>query len=314
MKKRNIAFGVGAALIGTMIGIERCLGKKEIKQIKEYGTKIESGHGRMNTLVLGEGDETIVLLSGYGTASPILDFKPLAQKLAVSFRVVILEYLGYGCSEDTTLNRSVENICSEIHSVMKRLKVEHFWLMPHSISGVYALAYANLYPEELDGVLAIDTSIPEQTDYMSASFDIYFSKLLDWLSLTRPLLKLKPQMFLPEEGVYEKEDRKQMKLRLMRHGTSKAIANEGKQINKNMLQCRLLSFPKDLPVLMFVSDGNIKMTKGWWQTLHEKQIASLTNKEMKILKGSHYLHWSNSDIMAEEAKRFIQNHLIKRNA
>ena len=80
-----------------------------------------------------------------------------------------------------------------------------------------------------------------------------------------------------------------------------------------MLQCRLLSFPKDLPVLMFVSDGNIKMTKGWWQTLHEKQIASLTNKEMKILKGSHYLHWNNSDIMAEEAKRFIQNHLIKRN-
>ena len=50
----------------------------------------------MNLFIEGSGDKTIVVMSGAGVPSPVLEYKPLADRLSGRYRVVIIEKFGYG--------------------------------------------------------------------------------------------------------------------------------------------------------------------------------------------------------------------------
>lgn len=55
----------------------------------------------MNVLIQGQGTETVVLLPGFGTGTPALDFKPLVEELSPFYKVVVIEPFGYGLSDIT---------------------------------------------------------------------------------------------------------------------------------------------------------------------------------------------------------------------
>ncbi len=55
------------------------------------GTMVKADGGEMCVYTEGEGEHTIVFMSGYGTPSPILDFKPLYNRLSDDFRIVVVE-------------------------------------------------------------------------------------------------------------------------------------------------------------------------------------------------------------------------------
>ena len=48
-----------------------------------------------------ENQKTIVLLSGWGTKNPNDDFKCLIDELHKNFKFVVLDYFGYGNSDET---------------------------------------------------------------------------------------------------------------------------------------------------------------------------------------------------------------------
>lgn len=58
----------------------------------------------MNVLIQGEGKQTIVLIPGFGTGAPALDFKPLIDELSPFYKVVAVEPFGYGLSDETKKN------------------------------------------------------------------------------------------------------------------------------------------------------------------------------------------------------------------
>lgn len=41
--------------------------------------------------------------------------------------------------------------------------------MPHSISGIYSLYYANKYPDEIQSVVGIDFTLPQALAYFNES-------------------------------------------------------------------------------------------------------------------------------------------------
>lgn len=89
----------------------------------------------MHIYIKGEGDNTIVLMSGLGTAAPALDFEPLLNELAKENKVVVVEGFGYGWSELTEKERTVENIVEELRIALKQSDIHGpYILMPHSVS------------------------------------------------------------------------------------------------------------------------------------------------------------------------------------
>lgn len=301
----NTMLFTAGTLAATTV-IDRVLTEKEKEAFQPYGFKVQTPQGGMNVAIEGNQGPVIVLLSGYGTAAPILDFKPLSKELSRFAKVVTLEYLGYGCSDQIARSRTLQHIAEEIHEVMQRLNINQYYLMPHSISGVYALYYVNRYPEEVLGVFGIDTSIPSQIDYVDSEKENQVMTVVKKLGLLRVLDLISPGVLSPNNENYDEKDRYWLKRMSLWIDDNPALQDEGKRIKENFNACRSYHYPKDLPVLMFLSTQTSDMTKGWWEELHEKQIEGMTQARILKLEGKHYLHWSNSAVMAEEVKKFIR--------
>ena len=75
-----------------------------------------------------------------------------------------MEPFGYGLSDQVDTERSIENIIEELHTCLEEIGVHQYYLMAHSISGLYSLYYANTYPEEIHGFIGIDSSVPKQNE------------------------------------------------------------------------------------------------------------------------------------------------------
>lgn len=300
----NTALFASGALCATVV-TDRALEKKEKENFIQYGFKVGTRYGGINVDIQGEKGPFIILLSGYGTASPILDFKPLAKELSRFAKVVTIEYLGYGYSDRTERVRTMHNINDEVHEVLQRMNINKYWLMPHSISGVYCLDYVRRYSDEVQGLLMIDPSHPEQVDYFGVSAETKVLPVLKALGMLRIIDALLPGKFSPESNDYDPEDLKQIKAMHLWHENNFALKDEGERLVDHMNACRDVPFPKDLPVLMFISSENVEMTKGWWEDLHKKQLSSTQYGKMVIVEGSHYLHWTKSAELAKESKQFI---------
>ena len=120
--------------------------KREIPKIQAaYGNAVKVNGKKMTVEIAGlqaEESPVIVLLPGLGSPSPVLEFRPLAEKLGKTYKVITVEPFGYGLSDPADTERSIENIVEELHACLEEIGVHRYYLMAHSISGLYSLYYA----------------------------------------------------------------------------------------------------------------------------------------------------------------------------
>lgn len=292
------------------------------------GQTVVVNNAKMRVYVTGKGNETIVMLSGLGTVSPINDFMPLAEMLGKNYKVAIVEYLGYGFSEDTNVDRTNENIINEVRSALKQVNLKPpYILMPHSMSGVYSLYYAKTYPNEVKGIIGIDQSMPNQTKYIAngkgsgtEKIDAILSKVMDFTGISRIIAKT-PVFdeyinLLNAGGYYSKEQIEEIKEVYSEHSISNAVINESNHITSNNKQLYDVRYPENLPVLSFLSSEGVnlvkelvekkEMDKGW-DELHKEVITNPSIQKIICLDGSHYLHWTNAEKIAEMTKEFLDS-------
>lgn len=113
---------LGITLAST--GANAFLEQQERSSIAKYGELVEVAGGSLNVVRAGtEGGQPLVLLSGLGTIAPALDFAPLIRELD-AYDVIVVEGFGYGSSDMSARDRTVENISTELHEAS-----------PHSTSG-----------------------------------------------------------------------------------------------------------------------------------------------------------------------------------
>lgn len=294
-----IFLGLIAATMSGIYIVNQISLRNEASRIEVYGEKIKVFDGTMNVLVEGQGKETIVLLPGYGTASPGLDFKPLSSELKKDYQVVTIEPFGYGLSSGTKRERSAKNMTEEIHTVVEKLNIDSFILMGHSIAGIYGLKYVNNYPENVQAFVGIDTSLPNQP---WTGFDDRLPNFIQKSGLMRVLVKLSPESF-NVEGIHDKTY-EQLRMLNLKNLSNDTVRKEGKALDKSFEESKKIAFPKNLPVLLFVAKEN-EGTLDNWLELHEEQAESVTKGEVVELSGTHYLHHNQSKLIAEELKKFM---------
>lgn len=73
--------------------------KKESALRSPLGQIVEVDGHNMSVYIEGEGETTLVFMSGGGTCCPILDFKSLYSLLGDNYKVAVVEKFGYGFSD-----------------------------------------------------------------------------------------------------------------------------------------------------------------------------------------------------------------------
>ncbi|MEI4770047.1 alpha/beta hydrolase [Psychrobacillus sp. FJAT-51614] len=308
---RNILLAIVAALVIWFI-LSNVMTIYEQNKYPAIGNLVEVDGKSMHVYTKGEGNNTIVLLSGLGTAAPTLDFEPLINELAKNNKVVVVESFGYGWSDITDKERTVENIVEETRTALKKLNINGpYILMPHSISGIYSIYYANRYPEEVKAIIGIDPTLPQAFEYFGESVP-NMPKYLSYVAptgLARLALYLTPDNFLPisEKGTYTEENLRMTKAISAWKGYNKNVVNETNEINSNIDKTIDMTFPSDLPVMIFTTKEEKGNEEGKSNiSFYKAQKQNIDVNKLVTIEGHHYLHWTNYMKMSEHVDEFTE--------
>ncbi|MEL1245215.1 alpha/beta hydrolase [Flavobacterium sp. DGU11] len=93
----------------------------------------------------------IVLLHGFLENSTMWDF--FAGEFAKKYRVITIDLLGHGQTECLGYIHTMEDMADAVQFVLHELRIRKAIFMGHSMGGYVALAFAELYPEMVKGIV-----------------------------------------------------------------------------------------------------------------------------------------------------------------
>ncbi|WP_104063748.1 alpha/beta fold hydrolase [Arthrobacter sp. 4R501] len=316
-KRRSRGLRAIAAVALTVVGlvIASTLANLIIEGVERsnstaYGERIQIGPGTINVSRTGETGPTLVLLSGLGTPAPALDFAPLIRELH-GYQIVVVEGFGYGYSDMTARPRTIENTSDELHELLSKLAITGpYVLVGHSIAGFSTLYYANKYPGEVSAVIGIDPTVPTGTTAPTerpAPAELppsgnFWERIPSTIGLVRWAAAL--GLTDPAGDGYIAAERDQMRMLQSWNFGNQALTDETNRIGENALKLQALRYPDQLPVLEFLARETIQQQPEW-QAVHERQLLNVTRRELVILDGPHYLHWTHSKEMAKRIDEFL---------
>ena len=102
--------------------------------------KIKVKDININYIQYGSGSD-VVLLHGWG--QNIAMMKPIGDRLQKNHRITILDFPGFGESEEPKTALTVYDYCEILEELLKKLKVKKPVIMGHSFGGRIAIIYAS---------------------------------------------------------------------------------------------------------------------------------------------------------------------------
>ena len=216
-----LLFGVGIIIL-LLIVITLYHAYKLRTEAKEYpapGELVQIDNNKIHIYSEGQGDITLIFMSGSGTSSPTIDFKPLWLKMTDDYRIVVIEKFGYGWSESSSSPRDIDTMLNETRKAL-HLSGENgpYVLVPHSMSGLEAIYWAQKYPDEVKAIIGLDPAIPDV--YLNSYFklptksEIYFMFLISRMGLARFMgsQELEKNIPLINSKVLSKKDKEKLKV------------------------------------------------------------------------------------------------------
>ena len=107
-----------------------------------------------------EGGPTVILESGLGTMSA--DWANVQPEVAKATRVCAYDRAGTGWSEPGPTPRDPKQIARELHTLLGVAGIDGpYVLVAQSFGGLYVRMYADMYPNEVAGMVLVDSSHPD---------------------------------------------------------------------------------------------------------------------------------------------------------
>lgn len=123
------------------------------------GRLIDVGGHRLHLHCTGSGSPTVVLQPGGGDFSSVMGW--IAPAVASDTRVCVYDRAGRGWSEPADSPQDATKIATDLHTLLQRGDVPGpYVLAGHSFGGLYVLTYADRYPDEVAGMVLVDSTNP----------------------------------------------------------------------------------------------------------------------------------------------------------
>jgi pimeloyl-ACP methyl ester carboxylesterase len=103
----------------------------------------------------------IVLLHGFLENQSM--WNALVPVLSQKYRVITIDLLGHGQTEPMGYLQTMEDNADAVHEVLSSLRLRKAVFIGHSMGGYVALAYAELYPESVKGLVLLNSTAKEDS-------------------------------------------------------------------------------------------------------------------------------------------------------
>jgi pimeloyl-ACP methyl ester carboxylesterase len=128
---------------------------------------------------------TVVLLHGFCESKTI--WGAASSYLSEEYQAISLDLAGFGDSPSWDFSYSIEDLADGVHETLQELGIEKAVFIGHSLGGYVSLAYAEKYPQNLQGLCLVNSLVFADTEEKKANRN----KLIESLNNygTAPFLK-----------------------------------------------------------------------------------------------------------------------------
>jgi pimeloyl-ACP methyl ester carboxylesterase len=152
-------------LVGCLVfssGYHTLASSSDLKRYPAPGELIDVGGHRLHIYCIGEGEPTVVMeagMSGWST-----DWTLVQPEITKATRVCTYDRAGYGWSDSGPLPRDSRQVATELHTLLSRSGIDgNIILVGHSLGGLFVQYYARVHPEQIAGIVLVDSVHPEQS-------------------------------------------------------------------------------------------------------------------------------------------------------
>jgi pimeloyl-ACP methyl ester carboxylesterase len=145
-----------ASVGGGIVAVQQAAG---LQARRTPGQLVDIGGHRLHLHCLGTGSPTVVLEPGSGATST--DMHWIAPAVARDTRVCTYDRAGRGFSEDAKGPQDGARIAADLHTLLDRAHVPGpYVLAGHSFGGLYILSFAAQFPDQVAGLVLLDSTSP----------------------------------------------------------------------------------------------------------------------------------------------------------
>jgi pimeloyl-ACP methyl ester carboxylesterase len=171
--------GLVAALVGVGMSSRRG---------SQADAMVDIGGYKLHLSCAGQGSPTVLLEAGNGPTSA--GWAWVQPELAETARVCSYDRAGIGRSEQSPNPRDAHHIGLELHQLLDAAGVDRpLVLVGHSYGGLYVRQYAAMYPEEVAGMVLVDSAHPDQWTRHPAAAEQFTSMVA---SMAQPITAAAP--------------------------------------------------------------------------------------------------------------------------
>lgn len=254
------------------------------------GPNVDIGGHSLHISCLGQGRPTVILDAGLGGTS--LDWILVQGRLAAHTRVCAYDRAGMGRSDPGPEPRSPARIADELSQLLKTAAVPGpYVLVAHSLSGKSARLFAAAHPEDVVGMVLVDTrsekidaeTTPEEAEAFAAA--LKRQALLLTLARKLGLVRLLGSILTEEQGmppgVATEMALLQTQPQSLRTTTAEGLARSA---NDRALAGALLG---EVPLVVIAAEDSMARIPGW--AAAQAELATLSRAgRLVIAEGSSH--------------------------
>lgn len=264
------------------------------------GQMVDVDGTRLHLYCLGEGSPTVILETGLG--DNVLGWTLVHARLAESTRVCAYDRPGLGWSESRNRIIPSREVAQTLHNLLQNAGIPGpYILVGHSMGGLHVRSFARLYPEEVDGLVLVDSSHENQLDATHADetienilLPLKACQAVAPLGMIRLVRSIAPQ---PEKTLFPPQQAR-ARLALQNHtDLCHIIANEYRAVRTDTAQPAPPAPLGDLPLVVITAGIG---TDARWNGLQDQLAGLSTNSTHLIAEQSpHYIQFYQPELILD---------------
>lgn len=164
MKVRQLArfFAVVAGALALVSAAYQAAGEaRDRRRYQPYGRLVDVGGHRLHIRCVGDGSPAVVIVPALGAYSAA--WLEVQDALAAETKVCVYDRPGLGWSDPVAAWPSAAGMARDLHDLLQGAGIAPpFVLAGHSMGGLVARMFTQLYPGDVAGLALVDSSHPEQ--------------------------------------------------------------------------------------------------------------------------------------------------------
>jgi len=249
------------------------------------GTSYDVGGRTLHLHCTGMGSPTVVLESGLGEMSA--NWARIAPAVSGTTRVCAYDRAGQGWSDDADTPQDGRAVAHDLHALLTAAgETGPVVLVGHSIGGVYAMTYTARYPDEVAGLVLLDSSTPYQFDL--AGYATQYGMMRRGYAVAQTASRLGLGLLIPHSMMSTLPD--PAGAQVAAFATSPRGARNARDelagLPAAFDQAKALHSLGAKPLAVLTATGSLSDTDGW-AAAHDRLAALSTNCSHRIVTATH---------------------------